>query len=71
MGCEHFCVSLGNGRGKCVCADGYYEELDRKSCLCKFRFLCNSLKNKGHLFRKLEKNKKKKCAVHSSKLSCF
>ncbi len=33
--CEHFCVSLGGGRGQCVCADGYYLELDRKSCLCK------------------------------------
>ena len=38
MGCEHFCVSLGGGRGQCVCADGYYIELDKKSCLCKELF---------------------------------
>ena len=47
MGCEHFCVSLGGGRGQCVCADGYYIELDRKSCLCKetiFYFIITACK---------------------------
>ena len=33
--CEQLCLNIGQGNGVCDCAEGYYIDIDGKSCIGK------------------------------------
>ena len=36
LGCEHICVSTGEGKGQCLCGQGFELNNDKKTCQSKF-----------------------------------